>query len=278
MLMRFLWLLLSLLRSGGVPLISRWVQALQKHASRIHEIVVVTNKLNHQSFVQWASQYAGQQPAIKLVCEGSTSNEVCMRSHVHVCVLNKAIPTCPPSATCKHACKHACMAQPWATSHCAVAGLIQTRSGALAAMQLGARGFSSSEADDLIIIGGDTLFLSDFDLGEKLAAFDQHPGASLLLSYNVSDERTHKCGILEVDRDTAKVGCVCKALPFHRPVARPKPETEQQGEGAWGQRSRGKDTHTHTHSHTLTHLHTHTHSCTHALTHALALPRASRRS
>ncbi|EGD77206.1 hypothetical protein PTSG_08298 [Salpingoeca rosetta] len=73
----------------------------------------------------------------------------------------------------------------------------ETRSGAVAAIQLGASRFQC--ADDLIVVGGDTLFKQDFHLADKLHEFDSHPDASLLLSYNVDDATTKKCGILEVN-------------------------------------------------------------------------------
>lgn len=62
-------------------------------------------------------------------------------------------------------------------------------------------------ADDLLVLGGDTLFFEDFDLGAVLGEFAQthrgagsaEPTASLVLSYPVDDAGTLKHGILELD-------------------------------------------------------------------------------
>lgn len=51
-------------------LISHWVAALTQVAE-ISEIIVLTNVSNHSRFKEWAKEF----PEVKLVCDGSTSNE-----------------------------------------------------------------------------------------------------------------------------------------------------------------------------------------------------------
>lgn len=60
--------------------------------------------------------------------------------------------------------------------------------------------------DDTLVIGGDTLFLDDFDLAKTIDCFIQEyrngaaaPYATMLLAYNTNDKGASKSGILEVD-------------------------------------------------------------------------------
>ncbi|XP_062862023.1 glucose-1-phosphate thymidylyltransferase [Trichomycterus rosablanca] len=77
------------------------------------------------------------------------------------------------------------------------------RLGAVACLQLTVKHFAVD--DDVIVIGGDTLFGEDF----SLRAFTEHfaelqktePDSNLVLSYQCRDEETSKYGILEVDAD-----------------------------------------------------------------------------
>lgn len=60
--------------------------------------------------------------------------------------------------------------------------------------------------EDLLVIGGDTLFLNDFSLRDTLRRFldgprAHRPGSSMLLAYATNDAGTNKAGILEVDQN-----------------------------------------------------------------------------
>jgi NDP-sugar pyrophosphorylase family protein len=75
----------------------------------------------------------------------------------------------------------------------------ETRSGAVACLQLGAAAAVSSATSDssVVVVGGDTLYLTDFSLGAVLAAVA--PGESACLVYPCDDVTTTKSGIIEVD-------------------------------------------------------------------------------
>eukprot|EP00128_Syssomonas_multiformis_P001329 Colp12_sorted_trinity150504_noHs@7541 len=70
------------------------------------------------------------------------------------------------------------------------------RIGAVADLQLAVDHFKID--DDLLIIGGDTLFLDDFSLKNVVERFRANQG-SLVLCYLCSDEDSKKVGILELD-------------------------------------------------------------------------------
>jgi len=79
----------------------------------------------------------------------------------------------------------------------------EDRSGAVAAIKLARDHFHVH--DDMLVIGGDTLFLPDFDLKATVEAFmTQHRqhrhGSSMLLAYTTDDVGASKCGILETDK------------------------------------------------------------------------------
>lgn len=77
------------------------------------------------------------------------------------------------------------------------------RSGAVACVWLAVDHFKCQ--DDLLVIGGDTLFFEDFDLDTVVTSFQSahRPGdGSMLLSYKTDDVGASKCGILEVDEDS----------------------------------------------------------------------------
>ncbi|MCI4378822.1 hypothetical protein PGIGA_G00220030 [Pangasianodon gigas] len=91
----------------------------------------------------------------------------------------------------------------------------EERLGAVACLQLAVNHFAVH--DDVIVIGGDTLFKEDFSLRK----FTQHfaelqrksEDSNLVLSYQCKDEETSKYGILEVDSDF-RVQCMKeKPLP-----------------------------------------------------------------
>ncbi|EDQ86431.1 uncharacterized protein MONBRDRAFT_33828, partial [Monosiga brevicollis MX1] len=142
-----------LLPIGGIPLISRWIDALVA-VPEVDGIYIVVNDYNQRMFQAWLRHYTHnpKRYPIHLVSDGSTTNE--------------------------------------------------TRSGAVAAIQLATKTFNIQ--DDLLVVGGDTLFLEDFDLKTTLAAFQrQHrshdPKSSMLLAYKTDAAGTAKCGILETD-------------------------------------------------------------------------------
>ncbi|KAK3568717.1 hypothetical protein QTP86_013871 [Hemibagrus guttatus] len=79
----------------------------------------------------------------------------------------------------------------------------EERLGAVACLQLAVNHFAVH--DDVIVIGGDTLFKEDFSLrkfAERFAELQRKSeDANLVLSYQCEDEETAKYGILEVDSD-----------------------------------------------------------------------------
>ncbi|XP_056391644.1 uncharacterized protein LOC130284828 isoform X3 [Hyla sarda] len=78
---------------------------------------------------------------------------------------------------------------------------IVERLGAVSCLQLIIEKFRIE--DDIIVIGGDTLFYEDFHLQDVLkkykALYQDNNQANLVLSYICKDEETTKYGILEVD-------------------------------------------------------------------------------
>eukprot|EP00057_Strongylocentrotus_purpuratus_P035427 XP_799089.3 PREDICTED: mannose-1-phosphate guanyltransferase beta [Strongylocentrotus purpuratus] len=80
------------------------------------------------------------------------------------------------------------------------------RIGAVACMQLAVK--EGKIDDDVLVIGGDTLFYDDFSLSDFLAAFQKRkessPVASMVVSNHVPSEEVVKRGILEVN-DELKV-------------------------------------------------------------------------
>ncbi|XP_056391643.1 uncharacterized protein LOC130284828 isoform X2 [Hyla sarda] len=77
----------------------------------------------------------------------------------------------------------------------------EERLGAVSCLQLIIEKFRIE--DDIIVIGGDTLFYEDFHLQDVLkkykALYQDNNQANLVLSYICKDEETTKYGILEVD-------------------------------------------------------------------------------
>ncbi|KAM9850888.1 glucose-1-phosphate adenylyltransferase isoform 2-T2 [Aulostomus maculatus] len=75
------------------------------------------------------------------------------------------------------------------------------RLGAVACLQLAIKHFGIEE--DVLVIGGDTLFREDFSLSRIAARFSELQASCdhscLVLSYRCGDEETRKYGILEVD-------------------------------------------------------------------------------
>lgn len=80
----------------------------------------------------------------------------------------------------------------------------ENRLGAIGAMKLALDHFGLSEsAADTLVVGGDTLFYSDFSLSQVLVALDQlkstHPASSMVLAYVTNDDGAARYGILEID-------------------------------------------------------------------------------
>ncbi|XP_066541914.1 glucose-1-phosphate adenylyltransferase isoform X2 [Hoplias malabaricus] len=91
----------------------------------------------------------------------------------------------------------------------------EERLGAIACFQLAVKHFGVD--DDILVIGGDTLFKEDFSLSRFTKHFAEmqrkDKNSNLVLSYQCKDEETSKYGILEVDSDL-KVQCMKeKPLP-----------------------------------------------------------------
>eukprot|EP00056_Hartaetosiga_gracilis_P008926 m.128065 g.128065 ORF g.128065 m.128065 type:complete len:277 (-) comp13018_c1_seq1:601-1431(-) len=86
--------------------------------------------------------------------------------------------------------------------HCDGSTSNETRSGAVAAISLCCK---ESKLENIVVVGGDTLFLEDFNLTHKLdeyaAIVKADPTGSLVLGYAVSDDFVHKVGILEVEEN-----------------------------------------------------------------------------
>ncbi|ELU04065.1 hypothetical protein CAPTEDRAFT_126692 [Capitella teleta] len=89
------------------------------------------------------------------------------------------------------------------------------RRGAVACMQFAAE--SVKEPDDMMVIGGDTLFYDGFSLGEILADFEgfksRDSAASMVLYVTCTDEEVHKYGILETDAMSKVTGFLEKPQP-----------------------------------------------------------------
>ncbi|XP_051566484.1 uncharacterized protein zgc:136439 [Myxocyprinus asiaticus] len=85
----------------------------------------------------------------------------------------------------------------------------EDRHGAVACLQLTVK--LCAVDDNLLVIGGDTLFKEDFSLRKFTANFsdvqNKDKESNLVLSYQCKDEETSKYGILELDEDL-KVQCM----------------------------------------------------------------------
>ncbi|KAI8640869.1 nucleotide-diphospho-sugar transferase [Parasitella parasitica] len=75
----------------------------------------------------------------------------------------------------------------------------ETRLGAVPDIMFGIKEFGLLE-QDVLVVGGDTLFLHDFDLAQFLKkAFTEKPSSCLVTTYQVADQEVHKFGIVETD-------------------------------------------------------------------------------
>ncbi|XP_076011962.1 glucose-1-phosphate thymidylyltransferase [Genypterus blacodes] len=91
----------------------------------------------------------------------------------------------------------------------------EERLGAVACLRLAIKHFQID--DDIIVIGGDTLFKEDFSLNRVKERFNNLQAkcdhSCLVMSYQCEDEETRKYGILEVDEDLRIVCMKEKPLP-----------------------------------------------------------------
>jgi dTDP-glucose pyrophosphorylase len=80
----------------------------------------------------------------------------------------------------------------------------ETRLGAVPDILFGINHFGLTQSD-VLVVGGDTLFLHDFKLDEFLDKFNQLNNKSnqscLVTTYSVSDENVHKFGIVETNSE-----------------------------------------------------------------------------
>ncbi|CAO3631610.1 unnamed protein product [Cunninghamella echinulata] len=79
----------------------------------------------------------------------------------------------------------------------------ENRLGAVPDIQFGIKHFGL-EKNKVLVVGGDTLFLHDFDLKDFLNKNNKQRGEmddnySLVTTYTVEDDQVHKFGIIEVD-------------------------------------------------------------------------------
>ncbi|XP_078656719.1 glucose-1-phosphate adenylyltransferase-like isoform X2 [Branchiostoma floridae x Branchiostoma belcheri] len=110
----------------------------------------------------------------------------------------------------------------------------ETRSGAVRSIQLGVQHFQIT--DDLLVIGGDTLFYEDFNLQNFLETFNElqkkTKDACLVTCYNCAEHETVKFGILEVDERDVVTGFREKPQPeetVSRRADRPFKEIDATG-------------------------------------------------
>ncbi|XP_046699157.1 uncharacterized protein zgc:136439 isoform X2 [Silurus meridionalis] len=110
----------------------------------------------------------------------------------------------------------------------------EERLGAVACLHLALNHFA--EPDDVIVIGGDTLFREDFSLRRITEHFTEvqrkSEDSNLVLSYQCKDEETSKYGILELDSDCRVQRMKEKPLPSEthsRSATRPLEERDAPG-------------------------------------------------
>lgn len=88
----------------------------------------------------------------------------------------------------------------------------ETRLGAVPDILEGVKRFNLN-GDHVLVIGGDTLFLHDFDLAQFLTDFRKNERACLVTTYEVPDEIVHKVGIMEINKEGTVTGFVEKPQP-----------------------------------------------------------------
>ncbi|KAI8379838.1 mannose-1-phosphate guanyltransferase beta-like protein [Choanephora cucurbitarum] len=113
--------------------------------------------------------------------------------------------------------------QTWATAHEIPQDHIvsdgtssnENRLGAVPDILFGIQQFGLDQQDHVLVVGGDTLFLHDFDLLAFLRTFEQQERGCLVTTYQVKDSEVHKFGIVETDRD----GLITSFLEKPEPTA-----------------------------------------------------------
>ncbi|KAI9496164.1 nucleotide-diphospho-sugar transferase [Zychaea mexicana] len=86
----------------------------------------------------------------------------------------------------------------------------ETRLGAVPDIAFGIHHFGL-ENEDVLVIGGDTLFLNDFKLKDLLENVSS--GSCLVTTYRVPDNQVHKFGIVETDADGVMKSFLEKPYP-----------------------------------------------------------------
>ncbi|KAI8079111.1 mannose-1-phosphate guanyltransferase beta-like protein [Gilbertella persicaria] len=88
----------------------------------------------------------------------------------------------------------------------------ETRLGAVPDILFGIHHFGLQN-DHVLVVGGDTLFLHDFDLRQFLHAFEAREASCLVTTYQVTDEDVHKFGIVETDAQGDIISFLEKPAP-----------------------------------------------------------------
>jgi dTDP-glucose pyrophosphorylase len=90
----------------------------------------------------------------------------------------------------------------------------ETRLGAVPDIMFGIKEFGLLQ-QDILVVGGDTLFLNDFNLAQFLKVFNENPSSCLVTTYQVTDQDVHKFGIVETDQQ----GVITSFLEKPEPTA-----------------------------------------------------------
>lgn len=92
----------------------------------------------------------------------------------------------------------------------------ETRLGAVPDILFGIKHFDMDQ-DDVLVIGGDTLFLHDFDLErffDRYKQLNSLTDACLVTTYSVRDDEVHKFGIVKTNREGIITNFLEKPSPF----------------------------------------------------------------
>ncbi|KAI7908268.1 mannose-1-phosphate guanyltransferase beta-like protein [Cokeromyces recurvatus] len=90
----------------------------------------------------------------------------------------------------------------------------EDRLGAVPDIMFGINMFGINQ-EDVLVVGGDTLFLHDFNLRQFLSTFETHNEHCLVTIYQVNDEQVHKFGIVETNSE----GMITSFLEKPEPTA-----------------------------------------------------------
>ncbi|EPB81306.1 hypothetical protein HMPREF1544_11976 [Mucor circinelloides 1006PhL] len=88
----------------------------------------------------------------------------------------------------------------------------ETRLGAVPDIMFGIKEFGLMQ-QNVLVVGGDTLFLHDFDLAQFLQTFSERPSSCLVTTYQVTDQDVHKFGIVETNQEGAITSFLEKPEP-----------------------------------------------------------------